>query len=678
MSGSDFPEQTSADGTKDTEKATGNAGSPDGSEFVWQLSDPGRKVPDPDLYLGTYSEDPHPSAPAAPVDPAARKRKRKRVLWTVAAVVAAAALVTGGVIALLPGRTGDSVVAAVKCKPSDLAGCLIKAPKGAVRLTAASGKDSWPQQTVSTASLFASNVVDDSPGVDSDATNELTADGMRTVVHTDWNAVDGGDIDIVLLAFHTQKGAQAWNAVRQGEILAAYPGQTVGIKGDSTGAAHASVKPDAEGNVVAAYSVAVGDVVLNVAYSSPKTFDAQDLKTWAGTELASLRTAPPAPADPPPTAPGTQQVACTGRLTSCLMPVPAYSAAWIDPHDKRWSSATTLTSSQVAHLWWDTDSEATQNSVLADFEADGVTGIAHEAWTIDDADEQADIYLIQTVTAGGAVQLDSQHLGEPAWDDGVVAISHTIPGASGAQAWYASKEIDGLTDFNFTDTVGNVDVVGWFYFAGPFEAYVADSWAESQLSKVDATVKTEPVGLLPLSAPTLAAPVQGGCGSATGCLLPLPAGAADTTSSSYQSTQNLNAGDYAVQYEEPVGNEFTQWLGSDGFQGGEHRSWTMPGGVAADAVVLKYTNPTRAKAAGLLEYGINAAGNRVCTDPALPDSWCLAMPVVTSDPLQNEEVWVVAWKGDYEVSVSVTAPDKADLSQAYAWVEQQIDMLPAS
>lgn len=634
--------------------------------------------PAADLYLGMYSDAPAESVAGTPVDPA-KRRRRKRVLWTVAAVVAAAALVTGGVIALLPGRTGNSVVAEVACKPSDLSSCLIKAPDGAVRLTAADPSDKWPQETAVSAELFASNIVDDSPGIGSDVTTELTADGMHSIVHTDWNAVDGDDVDIALLDFATQKGAQEWNANRAGEILAAYPGQTVGIPGDSTGAAHVAAKKDAKGVTHAAYSVAAGDIVLNVAYSSPNTFDAQDLETWAGTELASLHKAPPAPADPAPAAPGTQQVACSARITSCLMPVPDGGQPWTDPTDKHWSGSSTLTSSQLAHLFWDGDSSSVQDSVLSDFNADGVTGIGHEAWTLDDADEQADIYLIQTITANGAQQLASERFGEPQWSAGVSGLTYSIPGEPDAQAWYSNKpDKNGFTDFTFTQAVGNVLVVGWLYFYGSLDHGLTDSWAQAQLNKVTATAKTEPMGLFPLTAPALPAAVQGGCGTSTGCLIPLPSGATDTTASSYQSTQNLSAEEYAGQYESYTGSDFGQWLGSDGFQGGEHRSWTASNGATADAVVLKYTSSAQAKAAALLEFGINANADRVCTDAAMPDSWCLATSVETTDNLQKETIWVVAWKGDYEVGVSVTVDDAADLAQAYGWAEQQLDMLSAS
>lgn len=624
-------------------------------------------------YLGGLS-------PAVPAKPPVDKRKRKRVLWTVAAVVAAAALVTGGVIALLPGRTGNSVVATVECAPTKLASCLIKAPEGAVRLTASSSTDPWPQQTVSSMDQYGSNIVDYSPGIDGDATSELAADHAGTVVHNDWNAVDGDDVDMVLLSFPTQKDAKAWNAVRDGEILAAYPGQSVAIAGDSTGAAHVATKQDAHGNIDAGYSVVVGDLVLDVSYSSPSPFDAQDLKTWAGTELASLHTAPPAAVDPADAAPSTEQVACTGsELTSCLMSVPDGGEAWTNPTSSSWQSGSNLSSSQLVHEWWRDASSSSQSAVLADFTADGVTGIAHEDWTLDDGDEQADVYLIQAITATGADELDSEDLGEPDWDSGGSGDEFNVPDENGALAWHSSKtDKQGFDDAYVTDSVGNVDVVEWIYNYGSFDSHMTDGWAQSQINRVSAAEKTVPMGLFSLTAPSLPAPAQASCGASADCVMPLPGGASDTTSSSYQVTADLSAASYASQYESLSNQEFTDWLGADGFVSAAHRSWTASDGATADAVVLKYAKPAQAQAAASLEYGINAVADRVCTDSALPDSYCLAAPVSPSDYLQKEQVWVLAWKGDYQVDVQVTVSNSADVSQAYAWAEQQLDMLPAN
>jgi hypothetical protein len=46
--------------------------------------------------------------------------------------------------------------------------------------------------------------------------------------------------------------------------------------------------------------------------------------------------------------------------------------------------------------------------------------------------------------------------------------------------------------------------------------------------------------------------------------------------------------------------------------------------------------------------------------------------------LQNETVRVLAWKGDYEVSVSATRSSGANVADAYAWARQQLDLVPAS
>jgi hypothetical protein len=619
-----------------------------------------------------YSPDAFPAPPAA-------KRKRKRVLWTVTAGILVLALAGAGVFALVSGRTGNSIVAAVKCEPSDLTTCLIKAPAGAVQL--GDTVNSWNQQTTSTSDLYQSVIYQDTPGVSADTAALLGSDYLSKIVHTDWNAVDGDDVDLVLLKFPSQQDAQAWNSTRTAEILAAYRGQAITIPSDSTAKAYAATKLDSHGNLDAAYSTVVGDLVLNVTYSSPKQLSAQDLETWAGTELASVRTAPPAAPDSPPVAPGTQQTACAAGLGSCLVSMPHGGQRWASSVSKLWVKGSTLTSNQFIQLNWDT--AAVQQSVAATFSSDGVTGIGHEDWTTDNTEKQADLYLVQTITASGATQLGTSNFGEPDWTgtgvSGVTGVSFTIPNEPGAQAWYSSKkDSSGFVDFYFMQVVGNVIVNGWLYFYGPFDPATATSWAQSELDLVNQSASTQPMGLPSLTAPTLPAATQTACPASGDCLLPLPAGATDTTSSSYAASEQLDASDYAAQYEGNSSDGFTTWLGSDGFQSAEHRSWTAANGADVDAALLKYGDPAQAKAATLLEYGGNASGDRVCTDSAVPDSICLATPVSATDLLQKETIWVLAWQGDYEVSVNVTVSNGADVTDAYTLAQQQLDLLPAS
>jgi hypothetical protein len=629
----------------------------------WQLpSQPGQGMPNP-YYTAAYSAPPPP------------KRNRKRILWISTAVVVVLALAAAGVYALLPGRTGNSVVAKVACRPAALATCLILAPAGAEVFSAAG--DPWAHQTEASSDLYQATIAHDSPGVGADGAALLGTDGMRTLVHTDWNAVDGNDVDLVLLQFATQKGAQAWNSTRTAEILAGYGGPAVAIPGDTTAKAHTAAKADAQGNIDAAYSTVVGNIVLNVSYSSPKELSAADLATWAGTELASIRTAPPAAADPADTAAGTENVACS-ELTSCLVPMPSGAERWTSPTSKLWVKSTTLTQSQFVKLEWQSE-ESVQQSVSDNFTSDGVTGIVHDDWDTDNADKQADIYLIQTITADAATQLANTNFGEPDWASGITGVSFTIPNEPDAQAWYTDKKgSDGFTQFYFMQVVGNVIVHGWLFFYGSFDSGTATKWAQSELNLVNSSLSSQPIGLFPLTAPTLPAAGRGTCPASGDCLLPLPAGATDTTSSSYYVTEDLGASDFTDQYN--GGSSSTDdatWMKSDGFKDAEHRSWTAADGATADTVLLKYGTPAQAQADALLEYGGNAPGERLCTGSALPDAMCLASRVDPGDFLQKETVWVLAWKGDYEVSVSVTASNQADVTDAYTYAQQQLDLLPA-
>ncbi len=633
---------------------------------------------EPPVWAWGHTGDVMQAQAAPPPAPAPVKRRftRKQVLWTGTAVVAVLALPAGAVVALHPGRSGDSVVTAVHCQPSDLVTCLIKQPAGAVQLSS-TGADTWAEQAKPGARLYASDITHDAPDVSADTESFLTTDGLKDIAHTDWNAVDGGNVDLVLLAFSTQKGARAWNATRTGEILAAYPGQSIAIPGDAAGKAHAAVKADSHGDIDAAYSTVVGNIVLNVAYSSPGQLNAQDLQAWAGTELASLHTAAPAQADPPDAAAGTQQLACN-RLSSCLAPMPSGSERWRGSTDSHWVSASALSTSQYIKLFWRDDPAAAQSQVSDSFSKNGVTGIAHRDWDTDNADKQADIYLIQTVSAAGAAALTDSNFGEPDWGiKGAKSISFRIPHQPAARAWYLSKkDSQGFTDFYFEATVGNVIASGYLFFYGSFDSATAGRWAESELGLVGRSAKSVPIGLSPLTAPKLPPARQGACPSSGDCLLPVPAGAHDTTSSSFQVTRSLDASPYAAQYDGASSAEIGYWLDADGLDSAEHRSWSA-GGTTADAVLLKYRSPAQAQAAATLEYGVGVKAGRDCTAAALPDSYCVAAPISTTDPLQEQAVRILAWKGDYEVSVNVTRSNTADVADAYKWAQQQLDLLPA-
>jgi hypothetical protein len=608
-----------------------------------------------------------------PVDAAiaAPKPKRKWVPWITAGVVVLA-LIAVGVVALTSGRSGDSVVAKVHCQPTKLTTCLIKAPAGAEQL---SGSSPWDQDAVPTADLYSSNITNDAAGVSADTSTFTTADGLQHLAHADWNAVDGNNVDLVVLQFATQKGARAWNATRAAEIVAAYPGQSVSIPGDTTAKAHAATEADKQGNIDAAYTALVGNLVLDVAYSSPTKFSAADLENWAGTELASLRTAPAAPADQPDVAPGSEQLACP-QLSSCLMPMPSGGERWTSPSDSHWVSGSTLTASQFIQLAWEQKSQA---DVTSKFSSDGVTAIAHEDWDTNGAAEQADIYLIQTITATGATSLSDSNFGEPNWGSGLSGVSYTIPGESGARAWYTNKtDPGGFIDFYFTQVTGNVIVHGWLFFYGSFDSGTANKWAQSELNLVNRSASSQLMGLFPLNAPALPAAGQGTCPAPDDCLLPLPGGATDTTASSYHVDKSIDDYSYASQLEPGTSTDTAKWLDSDGFKSAEHRSWTAGDGATADAVLLKYGNPAQAEAAAQFEYGVNVATGRDCTDASvLPDSLCVASPVNVADLLQKETIWMLAWKGDYEVSISVTRSNAADVAQAYAWAQQQLALLPA-
>ncbi|MBR7838347.1 hypothetical protein KDL01_34070 [Actinospica durhamensis] len=589
------------------------------------------------------------------------------------AVAAVAALATVGVVVSNSGRHGDSVVKAVACAPATLASCLIKAPAGAIQLGFDSG---WDQTTAPSVDGYASNITGDAKGMTSDTSNEVGGDGESGLVHADWNAVDGDNVDLVLLEFATLKGAQAWNDTRSAEILAAYPGQSAGIPGDSTGAAHAGAKPDSRGDFDAAYSTVVGDLVLNVAYSSPNQLETADLRNWVGTELASLHSAPAPAADAPAPAPGMEEVACE-NLRACLPSRPSGDVPWAWSYKSSWVSASTLTPAQFGKIWWQPNA---QIAVQGAFNLADMTGVVHTSWANADDSQQADVYIAQALTEEGASFVYSRDFGEPQWGAGLKGISYAIPGEPEAQAWYTNKtDSHGLTQFTFIDQIGNVVVHAWFYFAGSLNKTLANAWAKTITDRVKASAHQVDLGLPSLAAPAIKTVAQGTCPTSDNCLAPLPAGASDTTSKSlYEANTSVSATTYATEYDTLYGLQYGTWLTADGFQSAEHREWSAKSGATADAVVLKFGSAAQAKASATIEYGLSDEAERSCTVSAAADTLCLAEPVSTSDYYQTETVQVLAWKGDYEVRVTVAISDRADLAEAYAWAEQQLALLPAA
>lgn len=620
-------------------------------------------------YMQPYQYTPSPEEVAAALE---AKRKRKRKLWTWTAVVAVVAVVGAGVVVVESGRHGNSVVSAVTCAPAKLSSCLIKQPQGAETL---SDTPTWDQAAVPSMEAVGANITADAKDMASQTSIALEANGENAVAHTDWNAVDGNDVDMVLLKFATIKGAQSWNAARNGEILAAYTGPSVAISGDSAEKAHAAAKADAKGDYHAAYSAVVGNIVLNLSYTSPNKFDPADLQNWAGTELASLGSAPKPAKDPADTSSGgTEEVSCS-RLTSCLPSTPSGFGPWLAP-PKGWTSSRTLTPKQYVKYEY---LAADVSDVEANFSKYNITGVAHTDWANASAEQQTDVYLIQALTEAGAQGVYSDNFGEPVWPKGEKGISFSIPGEPDAQAWYANKKENGFTDVYYTTRVGNTIVEAWSFFYGSVNKAVASKWATSTINKVKVTEAQKPVGLPSLGTPTVKIPAQGSCSASGDCLVALPSGAKDTTqASTMSSSKSVTAEEYAVGYESDFNQQFTGWLGDDGFQSGEHRSWKASSGATADGVLLKFGSPAQAQAAAMLEYGLGTESDRVCTISSVSNAYCMADPVGAADYYQMETVSVVAWKGDYEVRVSVTVSNSAQVAQAYAWAEQQLAMLPAS
>ena len=206
----------------------------------------------------------------------------------------------------------------------------------------------------------------------------------------------------------------------------------------------------------------------------------------------------------------------------------------------------------------------------------------------------------------------------------------------------------------------------------------ANSWAEPQVDRVQVSAQTVPMGLFSLSAPAL--PAAKPVARAPPRAMPDAAAARRERHDQFvlPGQQNPHRRGVRRAVRGHCERRFRHLVGLGRFRLRRTPLLDRFERCHSRRRPAEIRSPAQAHAAALLEYGGNAANNRVCTDAAVPDSLCLAAPVSASDLLQKETVRVLAWKGDYEVSVSVSISNSADLTQAYTWAQQQLDMLSAT
>lgn len=594
--------------------------------------------------------------PAPP--PAAPQRRigRKQVGSIITLVVIA--LVGGGVYAYNHFKTTDDSVSAVTCQPSALTSCLVAKPSSAKRYS-----DSWGSSTTPTTADYITWAFDSDPVAQKTAGDNLTSEGLQSIAHTAWKAADGNGIDITLLKFSNPQGAHARGLELLGADMAT--GGPVSVPDGVPGSAYTSTTPNSDGDIVTRYSAYVGDIAMQVHYTSRGAYSAADLSSWLSAEYKSLTTAPKVAPSPQPTG-GTQSVTCTGDLSSCLTDAPSGSTPWSDA----WGGTTSPSTKQyVTQMFSDA---AWQTIISARLKTAGLTGIAHHAWVTANG-EEADDLLLSFGTANGAM----------AWYKNDVysatGTSFTVPGQQNTSGTYDPKaDADGNIAAQVFGVNGTVTMELFTWSPKSFDQTRTVTWAAQQLGRIGATAKTQPAPAAPVPAPT-AGPIVGGsdakidCDSAQDCLMAVPNGATPWSGADYDKSVAATVDQYVKENwssESAAQQTYEANLLDDaGVKSIAHREWDAADGSSAMVTVLEYGTPEQAQSEALDYQGAILATGKEVTVPGLNDA---VVDIKALDDGGDVPVKIDLWKGNYEVRLAYYSLATADPQAAVSVALQQL------
>ena len=595
-----------------------------------------------------------------PLD-AAPKPKRKARTWLLVGIpVLILVLVAAGLVALHIVNEVNPAVNKVVCNPKSLTSCLVAPPA-----KAGSNTSSWATATTVTSTAYAAAYPNSGESQQPEISSLVTNDGLKAIVHRSW--YQGPEqIDIILLSFDTAQGAQAWASDRTGEFLADDSGPQLTVPGDSTAKAYSTSTTDGSGDIDVRYVTTVGDIDFEAHYASQGTLQQQDFNLWAGTEYASLQSAPaPGPA-PSPTPTAFQAATCPGTLTKCLMPFP--SGGQTVPGIPSTYTITSFTNDFIT--------KADETATAQRMQTDNVTGIDSESWGTNGFDEAGQVILIQTRTDSQAQDLGSYIGGDAGYTD-----TFTIPGYSQASGSYTTTaDSDGFYEGLVTEQTGTVFMSLWLDFTGSFSTSTAQTWAVSELNLLAQDTQSHWGFPIPqVTAPTLPAFAPGTCPASTlaSCVMAVPSGSTANTPNGGSTVQaDLGVSGLVADLYTSRQNYEQAWLTSDGAKGAATESWTAANGATGTDYVTQFGSSRQAQAAALQLIGDSTAGAQSCTVPGLPNTTCLVLP--EDDSTGAVPIRVTAWSGDYMIDLELTQTDSADTTDALTWAQSQLELLAGS
>jgi hypothetical protein len=589
--------------------------------------------------------------PAPPKPPWFRRRQTLAV-----AAVALLAVIGGGIYAFTQAKS-DTGVSAVDCKPSALTSCLVAKPS-----SSSADTDSWGASTTPSKDDYLSWAFPSDPVAQRTASDNLSSEGLQNIAHTAWKSSDGNGIDITLLKFSAPQGAHA----RALELLSGdlINGPAVSVPIGVPGTGFASTDTNSDGDIVTLYSTYVGDIALQVRYTSPQKYSAADFGSWLNAEYTSLADAPKPAASPQPTS-STQSVACSGSLGACLLPAPSGSTPWTDT----WGTNTTPTAQEYSAEMF--SSSTWQTIIGARLNTAGLTGITHRAWITSNGAEADDV-LLSFSSANGAM----------AWykSDAYSATgtSFTIPNQKDTTATYNPKaDTNGDIAAQVFAVSGTVAMELFTWSPTTFDQSRTVTWASQQLSKISATASTKTVAVAPVPTPTAAAPASSGnCSSAQTCLIDAPTGSLPWTGADYDKTTTATVQQYVQENYDTADQSYEEnLLDNAGVTGIAHREWDATDGTSAMLTVLQYGTAKEAQSESLAYQGATLASG---TEMDIPGLTNVIVDIKPMDSDGNIPVKVDLWKGSYELRLSFYNPATATPQAAVAIALQQLAKLPAS
>jgi hypothetical protein len=387
-----------------------------------------------------------------------------------------AAWALGGYLTLRTARIPAAPVttigsATTACSP--LTSCLVSVPASDSALTDGWGGNSAPSLGQYVQEMYSTSYA-------STATAGLVNQGVTGVAHTLWDDSAGESVDVVLLRFKTEQGAES----RAREEIAAASGSKFSVSGPGSGEGAYTTTADSEGRYPVNVYGSVGDVAVEVYAFTGRPKDPSEATSAAQRQFAKLAavtktsTVPqPAlvvPTAAPSTLGGTSS--CADAL-SCLVAMPSGASAL--------SGSTYDDSPQVTVAQFVADKYTQQSGAYQSYESGlltsgGVRQVVHRGWIGADGD-QADVAVLVFANAAqaesdamnyqGAISGSGRLFSVAGYPDAVGSVDTTLDNLGNVHA-----EIVAYT--------ANFEVRMDYYSLGNFGAQDAISWFDAQLAEL--------------------------------------------------------------------------------------------------------------------------------------------------------------------------------------------------